>query len=34
MKVLTDAQVADFRRDGFVFPIPMLAEDEIQAEHL
>lgn len=31
MKTLTHAQVADFRRDGFVFPVPMLAEGEIQA---
>ena len=31
MKMLTEEQVAAFRRDGFLFPVPMLSEDETQA---
>ncbi len=31
MKALSEGQVADFRRDGFIFPIPMLSPDEVSA---
>jgi hypothetical protein len=31
MKALTQQQVASFRHDGFLFPIPALAPEEIAA---
>ena len=31
MKALSEDQVAGFRRDGYLFPVPMLSQDEVAA---